>query len=240
MVMALSSSVLISSHVSSWTKPDLVRIHEARVAHHVAAVGQVDREHRAAAVLDGRRAVVVQLLVVVRAHVGARERFFEVLEEGRVHRHDVFEVAVQRAILDHQDLAVALDDLGFDFADLFGEQDRVVALAVEDFLAGFTHADRTERIGLARPAERRLHFLPRLLQWPIRPLRDKARVRLDAVQCVEDDPRALGGHREALFDVLDRLMHVSSTLRTRPRTDQGLAGSALRIAPEVTRDSELS
>ena len=39
---------------------DLVGVHEARVAHHVAAVGQVDREHRAAAVLDGRGAVIVK------------------------------------------------------------------------------------------------------------------------------------------------------------------------------------
>ena len=34
-------------------EPDLVRVHEAGVAHHVAAVGEVDGEHRAAAVLDG-------------------------------------------------------------------------------------------------------------------------------------------------------------------------------------------
>ena len=31
---------------------DLVGVHEARIAHHVAAVGQVDRQHRAAAVRD--------------------------------------------------------------------------------------------------------------------------------------------------------------------------------------------
>ena len=36
-------------------EPDLVRVHEARVAHHVAAVGQVDRQHRTAAVLDRSR-----------------------------------------------------------------------------------------------------------------------------------------------------------------------------------------
>ena len=37
----------------------LVGVHEARVAHHVAAVGQVHREHRAAAVADARGAVAV-------------------------------------------------------------------------------------------------------------------------------------------------------------------------------------
>ena len=40
---------------------DLVGVHEAGIAHHVAAVGEVDGEHRAAAVGDGRGAVVVQL-----------------------------------------------------------------------------------------------------------------------------------------------------------------------------------
>ena len=40
----------------------------------------------------------------------AGEAVFKVLEEGGVDGHDVFEVAVDRAILHHQDLAVALDD----------------------------------------------------------------------------------------------------------------------------------
>ena len=152
---------------------DLVGIHEARIAHHVAAVGQVDGQDRAAAVLDGAAAVVVQLLVVVRADVAARERFLEVLEEGRVHRHHVLEVAVNRAILDHQDLAVALDDLGLNLPDLLVQQDLVITLAVENLLARLAHADRAERVGLARPAKRGLHFLPGLLQRDVRPLRDE-------------------------------------------------------------------
>ena len=152
-------------------EPDLVRVHEARVAHHVAAVGQVDREHRAAAVLDRAAAVVVELLVVVEPDVAAGERLLEVLEEGGVDRHHVLEVAVDRAVLDHQDLAVALDDLGLDLPDLLAEQDLVVALAVEDLLARFAHAVRAERIGLARPAERRLDLLPGLQDGLIGPLR---------------------------------------------------------------------
>ena len=75
-------------------------------------------EHRAAAVRDGAGAVVVQLFVVVRADVAAREDVFQVLEERRVDGHHVFEVPVDRAVLDHQDLAVALDDLGLDLAGL--------------------------------------------------------------------------------------------------------------------------
>ena len=48
---------------------NLVRIHEARVAHHVAAVGEIDGENRAAAVLDRRRSVPVDQLVTQRAEI---------------------------------------------------------------------------------------------------------------------------------------------------------------------------
>ena len=102
---------------------DLVGVHEAGIAHHVAAVGQIDSENRAAAVRNGAGAVVVQLLVVVGANVAAGEDLFQVLEELGVHRHHVFKVAVLGAILHHQDLAVALDDLRLDLADLFVQQD---------------------------------------------------------------------------------------------------------------------
>jgi len=40
--------------------PHLVGVHEARVAHHVAAVGEVDRQDAAAAVADGGRSVIVK------------------------------------------------------------------------------------------------------------------------------------------------------------------------------------
>ena len=49
--------------------------------------------------------------VVVGADVAAREDLLQVLEERGVDGHDVFEVAVAGAVLHHQDLAVALDDL---------------------------------------------------------------------------------------------------------------------------------
>ena len=95
----------------------------------------------------------------------------EVLEERRVHRHHVFEVPVDRAVLDHDDLAVLLRDGRLDLADLLVEEDLVVLLAVDDRLPRLAHAVRAERIGLARPAEGRLHLLPRLLQRELGPLR---------------------------------------------------------------------
>ena len=148
---------------------DLVRVHEARVAHHVAAVGEVHRQHGAAAVEHRRRSVVVQLLVVVRADVAAGERLLEVAEERRVHRHHVLEVAVDGAVLHHQDLAVALEDRRLDLADLLVQQDADVLLAVEDVLPRFARADRAERVGDARPAELRLGLFVGFLQRLVGP-----------------------------------------------------------------------
>ena len=95
----------------------LVRVHEARVAHHVAAIGQVDRQDRAAPVLDRGRSVVVQA-VGDRVEIPAREQAFEPLEECRVDRQRVDEGAVLGAGLFDQDLSVALDDVRLDFGDV--------------------------------------------------------------------------------------------------------------------------
>ena len=188
---------------------DLVRIHEARIAHHVAAVGQIDREDRAASGTDGAAAVVMELFVVVRADVAAGEGFLEVLEKCRIDRHHVFEMSVGRTILDHDDFAVFLRDGRFDLADLLVEKDPVILLAVDDGLARFADAVRAERIGLAGPTEWRLHLLPRLLQRQVRPFRGEGPVGLYAVQRVKSDPRAFRSHRQTLLHVLHRLVHFA-------------------------------
>jgi hypothetical protein len=97
---------------------DLVGVHEARVAHHVAAIRQINGQDRAATVFDRARPVIVKLLVVVRLYVAARKHRFDVREELRVDRHHIFVVAVRGTVLDHPYLAVALYDLGLDLAHL--------------------------------------------------------------------------------------------------------------------------
>ena len=184
---------------------DLVGVHEARIAHHVAAVRQIDGEHAAAAVRDGAGAVVVQLLVVVRANVAAREDVFQVLGERRVDRHQVFELSVDGALLDHHDLAVFLDDVGLDLADLLVAQDLDRDLAVQNLLADLGDALGTQRIGLARPAEFRLLLFPALEKRLVGPLRDETRIPVDRVQLVVDMPRGVGRHGNYFFHVLDRL-----------------------------------
>jgi hypothetical protein len=187
---------------------DLVGVHEAGVAHHVAAVGEVDGQHGSATVGHGGRPVVVQLLVVVGADVAAGEDLFEVLEEGGIDGHDVLKVAVDGAVLDHEDLAVALDDLGLDLADLLVEEDLVGQLAVDDLLADLGDALGTEGVCGARPAEGRLLLLVALEQRLVAPLGRKAGVRADGVQLVEDDPSAFGGLNQNFFKYLRALCHV--------------------------------
>jgi hypothetical protein len=143
---------------------DLVRVHETGIAHHVAAIGEIDGEHGAAAILYGGRAVVMQMLVFVGANVAAGENVFQVLGEFRVDRHQVFEMAMLRAVLDHPDFAVAFDDLGLDLAHLFVHQNVDGQVAVENLLANFGDALGTKRIGRTRPAERRLRLFPGLEQ----------------------------------------------------------------------------
>jgi len=146
-------------------------------------------------------------LVVVGADVAAGEDFLEMLEECRVDGHDVLEMAMNGAVLHHQDLAVALQNGGLDFADLLGQQHVDVLFSVQNRLTRFTGAFGTERVSLPRPAQRRLRFLIRLEKRLLRPLRGERGVLMNLVQTVEDHPGAVGGDREALFDILHWLRH---------------------------------
>src|SRR6266478_2940865 len=141
---------------------NLVGVHEAGVAHHVATVGEVDGEHGAAAIAHGAGAVLVQIFVVVCGNIAAGELLFDMIEEFGVDGHHIFVVAVDRAVLDHPDLAIALDNLRFDLADLLVHKVAPVLFAVNDGFASLFDAIRTERIGLPRPAEGRLGLLPGL------------------------------------------------------------------------------
>ena len=161
---------------------DLVGVHEAGIAHHVAAVGQVDGEHRAAAVAHRARAVAVQIFVVVRGNVAAGEVLLDPLEEFCVDGHQVFVLAVDGAFFHHPDLAVALDNLRLDLADFLVDEVGPILLAVHDGVARFFHAIGAERIRGARPAERGLGLLPGLQQRLIGPFRRERRIRIVLVE----------------------------------------------------------
>jgi hypothetical protein len=120
----------------------------------------------------------------------------------------IFKVAVLGAVLHHEDLAIALNDLGLDLADLFIEEDFVGQLAVEDLLADLRDALGAERVSGAGPSEGRLLFLPALLQGLVSPLRREGCVGADAVEPLVDNPRAFSRVNGCLFHVFDRFGHV--------------------------------
>ena len=61
-------------------------------------------------------------------------------------------MTVLGAVLDHEDFAVALDDLCLDLADFFIEQDLVGQFAIENLLTDLRDTPGTKRVGAARPA----------------------------------------------------------------------------------------
>ena len=158
--------------------------------------------------------MVVQLLVIVGSDVAAREDVFEVLRKIGVNGHQILEAAVLGALFDHPDFAIFLNDGGFDLADLFIEQNFVRQLAVENLLTDFGHALWAERVGCARPSERRLRLLVGLKQRLVRPLGRRRRIRLDAVHAIKNRPNALGSNRDCLLYIFNWLVHVLRTLST--------------------------
>src|SRR6267142_1154196 len=87
--------------------------------------------------------------------VAAREERFEPAQERRVGRERVDERAVQRAGLLDDDLAVALDDVRLDLADVLVDERLEGLLAREDARARLADAGGAERVGRSRPAELR-------------------------------------------------------------------------------------
>ena len=182
----------------------LVRVHEARVAHHVAAVGEVDGEHRAAAVLNRGCAVVVQR-VRDGGKIASRKEALHPPQELRINREGVREGAVHRAgLLDH-DLAVTLEDLRAYFADVFLDERLDGLFARDDPRAGLTNADGAQRICRARPSESRRGALPALEQRGRRPFRLKRSFGELPVHSLKRRPREPRRTRHGEFE---RFPHV--------------------------------
>jgi hypothetical protein len=176
---------------------DLVGIHEARVAHHVAAVGQVDRHDRAASVLHRRGAMRAQRSLE-RRKVAPGKQLLDPRHELRVDRHHIAADAVLVAGLFHQDLAVALDDVGLDLAGATVHQIGQLAPSRQDVFADFLHTLGAQRVGLPGPAERGKRALAALEQRPGCPSRVRRRLLELRVEKLHKRPSSLRhGHRYA-------------------------------------------
>ena len=185
---------------------DLIRVHEAWIAHHVAAVGEIDREHRAASVLNGRGAVIVQA-GCDGLEVAAGKQVFDAREKRRVDRERVGKRAVGGAgLLDH-DLAVAFEDVRADLARVIVDERLDRLLARQDALARHLDALRAERIGAPRPAEGRLGSFRALQERTGRPRRLKRLGRKTPIERLQDRP---GDASRSGQSVLNRSPHVHS------------------------------
>jgi hypothetical protein len=114
---------------------------------------------------------MMNVLVFGGAEVATEEERLDALEKRRVGRHHVFELAVLRAGLAHDDLAVLFDDLRLDFARMLVHQRFERRLAGDDGVANFFYAARTKTVGLAREAERRSTAFVGFQQRTRRPVR---------------------------------------------------------------------
>ena len=130
---------------------DLVRIHEARIAHHVAAIGQVDRQHRAAAKLDIRCAVMMNVRIFGRAESRVRRRAIRFVREtpdrspSRPTNSPCVGQVLRMTTWPFSSTICALISPGCSFIKISSG-----VVAGDDGGANFLDAARTKRIGLAR------------------------------------------------------------------------------------------
>ncbi len=120
-------------------EPHLVCVHEARVAHHVAAIREIDGEDSAPTVFDGRSTVVTKL-AGGGGVVAARKEPLDAGAEGEVHREHVVELPVLRARLGHHEPAGLRVDASADLSRLALHQGPHLGVSVEDRRAHFFDA----------------------------------------------------------------------------------------------------
>src|SRR5437867_3235892 len=160
--------------------------------------------------------MLVQPLVIVGADVAAGKDSLDVAVEFGIDSHDIFEMPMLGAVLHHQDLAFALDDLRLDFAGTrVIEQVGKWSGTVQDLFADFRHAARAQGVGLARPAELRLGLLPGLQQGLLRPAGRERGILPDLVRLIEYRPHGAGHISESLLEVFNRLMHFANSYEIR-------------------------
>ena len=125
-------------------KAHLVGIHEAGIAHHITAVGQIDREHRTASMLDGTGPVVVQIFVIVSPNIATGKVFLNPAQEFGIDGHQVFKLSVLRTLFDHPHLSITIHNLGLDFTDFLIDEDPIIFFSAQNPLTRFHHTLGTE------------------------------------------------------------------------------------------------
>ncbi len=139
---------------------NLICIHEAGIAHHVAAISQVYGQHGAATKFNIGSSVTMNCGILGRAKISSKEQRFDSFEKSRIRGHHVIKLPVLGTSLTHDHLTVFFQDLSFDFARMLMHQGLEGRLAGNHGVSDFFNAGWTEAICLARKAEwRRTSFV---------------------------------------------------------------------------------
>src|SRR5439155_14593217 len=152
---------------------DLVGIHEAGIAHHVAPVGHIHGQDRAPAKLDRGTAVTVDVFVFRAPEVSAKEETFNTAGEVRVGGENILKRPVFLARLAHEDSTVFLYDLRLDFARVFVSQQGQVGIPIDDGGAYFGHTARAKGVCDSGKTEGRGRAFIALEHLARRPLRSR-------------------------------------------------------------------
>src|SRR5712692_226672 len=103
------------------------------------------------------------------AEIASEEEALDPLRKTGVRRHDVFEIAVRRAVLAHVNVAVLFYDLGLNLTGPPFDQQTDVFLPAGYGGAHFLHTFRAKRIRFAWEPQRGRGALIALEQRPRRP-----------------------------------------------------------------------
>ena len=122
----------------------LIRIHEAGVAHHVAAIREIHGEHRAPPIANVGRAVSVQVCVVRRLEVAPVEAALEGRAQLGVDRENVLVVSVPLAAFLDEDPPPLFDDASGNLRGAALQEIGQVALTGDDGVANLDDAARTK------------------------------------------------------------------------------------------------
>src|SRR6266550_7875620 len=103
--------------------------------------------------------------VAMRPDVSPGKHFFEMSKKLWIDRNHIFEMSVRSAVFNHQNLAVAFENRSLNFSESLVHENAQILPAFENFATRLAHADRTKRICLAWPTQRRFGLLPGFQEW---------------------------------------------------------------------------
>src|SRR5260370_22341877 len=98
---------------------NLVCIHETRIAHHVASIGQINCQYTAATILDRTGTVVLKLLIVVSNDVATGKHCLDMRKKFRIGCYHLLDVSMNWAIFILPHLSISLRAPRLNLTNLF-------------------------------------------------------------------------------------------------------------------------